>query len=138
MASITFIVSDSAQSPAREDTLQVFDMPQGGAIVISQFTAPTSAFNRSYAASMDYNSGRGTKVSKHQRSMIGITYPIALLPAVEELVDSLADYQIASLDASDIDFMGSTRNFRMMGNDFPREAVGCTHLSLSMELLYLP
>jgi hypothetical protein len=132
MTTITYTVTGKATSAARLNTEQVFDI-----VRLIEFKPPEIVFNRTYAPSLDGASGRGTLVSSHEVSRIGILLPITQWGALQELIYSLSDYQIAELDATDVPHFGSVRNFVMTSNNFPREKRGCNQISGSFDVRFI-
>lgn len=132
MTAITYIVTGKPVNPARLGTEQTFTIDR-----LTEFTLPEPTMNRSYASSMDHRSGKGTFISAHETSRIGITIPIDEKPYLDEMIYSLADYQVAEIDATDVNYVGAVREFVMQGTSFPREAKGCTHISCSFDLKFL-
>lgn len=132
MTSIVFTVTAKAQTAARLGTEQTFDI-----VRLTEFTPPQIIFNRTYAASMDGKSGKGTLISNHEVSRIGIMVAYAQIPALNELIHSLADYQVAEIDATDVPYVNSIRRFVMKGSDFPKQAKGCTHIIGSFDVRFL-
>lgn len=133
MTSIIYTVTDRALSAGRLSTEQTFVINR-----LTEFTPPMPTFNRPVAHSMDRRSFRGTNVSNYETSSIGITVPISELASLNELIYSLADYQIAEIDATDVDYVNAVRQFVMIGDSFPREIRGCTHISGSLQVQFLP
>ena len=135
MSAIIFNVSDSPVSEARLGTEQEFIFESG--VILTEFTPPKTIYKGSYASSMDQLSGRGTRISKHQTSTIGMVYPVAYRAYVEELIDSLSDYQIATFDGTDIDYFEKEQDFVIMLSDLEPLTRGCTKLSASIGVKWM-
>ena len=133
MASIRFIVTDSATDPARLDTEQVYSLD--GDVIISDYKEPKT-FNRTQAFAMDMKSSQGTKISKSRAFSMTITCLIDEYKSLEELIDSLADYQLAEFIAADIPLVGESRFFKMTGNSYEPDKIGCDYVSANLTGVY--
>ena len=132
MTLISYTVTDRAVEPERLGNDDEFEIK-----LLTEFTPPEPLFARSYASSRDQKSGRGTLVSSMEESTIGFTVPISEKPYLDELIYSLADYQIATIDATDVEYVGAVRLFRMLDTNFPRIIRGCTHITQTMRIRFL-
>ena len=119
---IEFRVTDSPITSARLGTLVTFD------VRIMTEVIPIKRANRSYSSAMDHRSGRGTKRSKHKEFELKFTQPNADIPAIDELIDSLMDYQIATIDLTSYERYNEIVKFRMMGDEWQQEIIGCSHV----------
>lgn len=130
MTTITFIVTDGATDEARLDTEQEYTLNKKTGVSILN-----RKYNRTYARSMDGKSGKGTLISSYQTFDIDFIVPLSESAAFDELVRSLADYQPAVLDATDLQHIGQELNFRLDGDSFPKTLVGCSYIKCTLSCI---
>lgn len=133
MSTITFTVTNRATDPNRLDTEQVYALNRFTNLKILQ-----PSFNRTYARSMDRRSGRGTLIADSQEMMIDFIIPISEQADFNELVYSLADYQICTIDATDRTHLADTYEVRMLGDAFTRDLKGCNNVSGTLTFEIIP
>ena len=127
MSSIEFTVTNKPLSFGRLNTEQEYQL--------NRFTnvAPLQAsFNRSYARSLDRRSGRGTLVSSSTEITIDFVVPIDEEDEFDELLYSLADYQIAILDLTDRPAINKVFQIVMIGDSFNRTSKSCNWINASI------
>lgn len=132
MISITYRVTEKPTDVLRLNTEQEFELK-----VVSKFVKPPVNANRVYSPSMDYKSGRGTFISAHETFSLQFVFHNDEIAAVDELVYSLFDYQIASLNGVDIPRFNKVQDFRLTTNSFTAESVGCFANRATIEGIFL-
>lgn len=132
MTTITYVATREPAIKSRLGDEQQFIIP-----TLNEFTPPEVIFNRQYAASMDGRSGKGTLISAYETSTLGITVTLPKRAYFYEMVYSLADYQIAEIDATDVPYVEAVRQFVMIGNNFTKETKGCTHISGTLQIRFI-
>ena len=132
MTTLTYIVTDAAIDDNRLNTEQEYTLNSKTGVSIVN-----SEFNRTYARSMDGLSGKGTLVSRSEKFDIDFIVPLSEAPLLDEIVSSLADYQIAELDATDLAHINRVLQFRLDGTAFKKTLVGCSYVKRTLNCIVI-
>lgn len=133
MAQINYLVTKKPKDVGRLGTQQSYVLK-----VISKFNRPTVNANRNIVYAMDYQSAQGTYLSDNEEFTMDILYYDDEIADVDELLYSLFDCQTAQLDGTDIPKLGAVKNFKLTGQSWATEAVGCNANRLTLNGTFLP
>ena len=127
MSTISFTVTDRPLDELRLGNDQDFTLSR-----YTNVKPPQPSFNRSYARSLDRKSGRGTLVSSSTEITIDFVVSTDDEAEFEEMLYSVADYQIAVLDLTDRPAIAKAYKIVLIGDSFPIVSKGCSWITASL------